>query len=102
MWYGKLALALGVAVFAFKANVATAQDLMACGDRKEIITELKERYSEHPISIGLAKNGAVLELFVSQDHTFSLIMTQPTGVSCLIAGGDHWESLPKNLVGLNT
>ncbi len=102
MWYGRLVIALSAAIFAFNANVASAQDMVACGDRKEIITELKEQFSERPVSIGLAKNGAVLELFVSPNRTFSLIMTQPTGLSCLIAGGDHWESLPKKLAGLKT
>ena len=50
--------------------------------------------------MGLARNGTVIEVFTSVEGTWTIIMTQPVGISCLVASGNYWESLPKPIAGL--
>lgn len=70
---------------------ASAQNL--CGERVDIIDTLKTRYHEAPISMGLAGNGGVVEVFASQKGSWTIVVTQPTGVACVVSAGESWENL---------
>ncbi|NVJ92511.1 MAG: hypothetical protein HWE34_12675 [Methylocystaceae bacterium] len=70
---------------------AFAQGL--CGERVDIIDTLKERYHEVPISMGLAGTGGVVEIFASSRGSWTILVTRPTGVACVISAGEAWESL---------
>ena len=72
----------------------------ACGERSAVLTTLKGKYAEKPESMGLAGNGTVVEVLSSEDGTWTIIMTAPNGVSCLLAAGDYWRRLPKQEAGL--
>ncbi len=65
-----------------------------CGDRAEIIARLESAYQEKASAIGLAGNGGVVELYTSDKGSWTLLLTQTNGVSCLIAAGDSWETVP--------
>ena len=65
-----------------------------CGERRVVIENLEKTYSEAPVSIGLASNGSVLEVLASETGSFTIILTQPSGTSCVIAAGENWENLP--------
>ncbi len=75
--------------------VANAQ--MMCGERNTILTTLEKTYSETPVSMGLASNGAIIEILASPLGTFTIILTRPNGLSCVMAAGESWENLPKNI-----
>ena len=68
-----------------------------CGNRTEIVKRLESRYDEKASALGLAATGGVIELFTSEKGTFTLMITQPNGVSCLVAAGDNWETVKPNL-----
>ncbi len=70
-----------------------------CGEHSEVVSKLEKGHSEKPVSMGLASNGAVIEVFASESGTFTIIMTLPTGMSCLMAAGEDWQELPKQNVG---
>lgn len=76
----------------FAAAPAGAQAL--CGDRDDIVSRLSSGYQESVSALGIAGTGGVVELFTSEKGSWTLLMTHPTGVSCLIAAGDSWETLP--------
>ena len=73
------------------ASPANAQAV--CGDRNEIVSRLESGYDEKVSALGLAGNGGVVELYTSNKGTWTLLMTQPNGMTCLIAAGDSWESI---------
>lgn len=81
---------LGAATAMLVASSASAQQAV-CGDRNEIITRLEQGYKESNTGLGLSASGGVVELYTSEKGTWTLMLTQPNGVSCLIAAGDHWE-----------
>ncbi|GGF71134.1 hypothetical protein GCM10011332_26410 [Terasakiella brassicae] len=84
------AFILFCAVMSF-AFPSVAQSL--CGERVDIIDALKERYHEVPVSMGLAGNGGVVEIFASNKGSWTIIVTKPTGVACVVSAGEAWESL---------
>ena len=49
--------------------------------------------------MGVASNGAVVEVFASAHGSWTIIMTYPTGMSCMMAAGDNWEILPQPVHG---
>jgi hypothetical protein len=75
------------------SGAADAQMPNACGDRSKIVKRLDSGYSEKPIAMGLAVNGSVVEVFASNKGSFTIIATQPTGVSCILVTGESWEGL---------
>ena len=86
-------LLLGAAVAPLLASPASAQAV--CGDRSEIVSRLETAYQEKASAIGLAGNGGIVEVYTSEKGSWTILLTQPTGVSCLIAAGDNWEDVPK-------
>lgn len=66
-----------------------------CGTHQSIAENLKKSYAETPVSMGITSGGGIIEVFSSPKGTWTLVITQPNGVSCLIAAGQDWEDLPK-------
>ncbi len=64
-----------------------------CTERSEVLGHLATKYSEAPVAMGLANNGGVIEV-LSSDTSWTIIITMPNGVSCMLAAGESWESLP--------
>lgn len=77
-----------------------AQMQMPCGARSDVITGLQGKFSETPVAIGLSNNGGVVEVLASPDGgTWTIIVTDPQGISCLMATGEYWEAARKTLLG---
>ena len=72
---------------------ATAQDT-PCAERNNVIDTLGSQYKESPRAIGLVSKEAVLEVFVSDTGTWTVVVTDPQGVSCVLAAGQSWEEIP--------
>ena len=88
-------LAVALAWWAFFTPPAKADAV--CGERRAIIADLEKTYSEVPVSIGLETNGSVIEVLASPSGSFTIILTQPNGLACVMAAGENWENLPKRL-----
>ncbi len=72
---------------------AQAQNI--CTARAAVVGHLDTKYSEAPVAMGLANNGGVIEVLSSgSGTTWTIIITMPNGVTCLLAAGESWESLP--------
>lgn len=82
------------ALLAFGSTAASAQSLSACGDHNMIVDRLGAKYSETSVSMGLANDGSMIEVFASPAGTFTIVVTKPSGVSCILATGDSWEAVP--------
>lgn len=64
-----------------------------CTDRREAGKKLGSTYSEARVNMGLASNGSVIEVFSTEDGgTFTLMITNPDGITCMMAAGRNWES----------
>lgn len=83
-------LALVAFLLAFPAQ---PQSTAACGDRGYIAQRLDHSYSEKPVAMGLSADGAVVEVFASNTGSFTIVVTRPNGLSCILLTGESWEDL---------
>lgn len=92
------------AVVAFLCVIATGiecraqQQGPACVKRSDLVKHLAGKYQEAPTAIGLADNGALIEVFAAADgSTWTVLVTMPNGISCMVATGQQWQSIPWHL-----
>ena len=45
--------------------------------------------------MGLSTDGGLIEIYSSEDGTWTILITRPSGVACLVAAGDSWEELKR-------
>lgn len=75
---------------------ATAPPAFAanCGMRDSMVERLKSAYSESLTAGGLQGNQTMttmLEVWASEESgTFTVMITNPQGVSCIVAAGTDW------------
>lgn len=63
-----------------------------CAARHLVVEKLGSKYGEYQKSVGIAANGALLEIWVNEDTgTFTIIRTSPTMISCFVASGTHYS-----------
>lgn len=65
-----------------------------CAPREVVIERLATKYGESRQSMGLGNNRAVVEVFASEaTGTWTITVTTPTGLTCLVASGQAFETL---------
>ena len=81
---------------------AQAQGQMACGKRLDIVKMLSTKYNEMPRALGIAGQTNLLEVYTSKSGSWTLLLTQPRGATCIVGAGQSWEDIPeqKQLTGL--
>lgn len=70
-----------------------------CSERKKFTSFLTKTYKEQQKAVGLVSDTGLMEIYVSEEGTWSIIMTGRKGISCLIAAGDNWKGLKKPKTG---
>lgn len=83
--------ALGIALVV--AGPVEAQN-RNCGSRTMILSQLEEKYREAPIAQGLAPGGHLVEMFgAGPGGTWTVTITAPNGMMCLLTSGTDLEVL---------
>jgi hypothetical protein len=84
------------ALIAAPALAQTAGPGPACVKRADLLKHLEAKYHEAPAAVGIADNGALLEVFASKSgETWTVTVTMPNGISCMVASGQQWQDLPR-------
>lgn len=63
-----------------------------CGERERIVGELEQHFQEAVTAVGMVDDNAVVEVFVSESGTWTIIATGTDGMSCVLSAGEGWES----------
>ncbi|MEO9823634.1 MAG: hypothetical protein ABJF50_04335 [Paracoccaceae bacterium] len=93
----KLALATATLIGAFTAQSAAA--MTHCGARDDVISKLSDQYSESHIASGLQSAEGLLEIWAVEGGSWTILLTQPDGKTCVVANGTHWlEALEVEMV----
>ncbi len=78
------------------ANTAEAQQ--NCAERTLVIDRLAERFGETRQTIGLGQHNHVVETFASvETGTWTITVTRPNGMTCLVASGTGFERVEEDL-----
>lgn len=89
-----LILSLGVGALILATNHAFAQSNRNCGARQPIVERLADRFGESRQSIGLGTQNRVVETFANPETgSWTITVTSPNGMTCLIASGHAYEEL---------
>ncbi len=92
-----LTLGLGIGAILLSANQMHGQGRGEgrCGERAAIVEQLAEKYGETRQFIALTLARQVVELYASAETgSWTLLITFPSGESCLIGAGDAFELAP--------
>jgi len=81
--------ALGVALM-LPATPSVAE--LFCSNHDAIVAGLTDSFHERRFGYGVASDAAIIEIYVSDDGTWTVLMSDVTGRSCVLAAGDGWES----------
>lgn len=79
------------------APAASAQEDLMCAPRDEVAHQLGVQFSETPVSRGVTGDGMLLELFASPQGTWTAVLSDAAGISCLVSGGEAWQSFDRSL-----
>ena len=70
-----------------------AADAAVCMQHKTLVSYLTERFDETPRALGLVASRNVMEVYVSEKGTWTIVMTTAQGIACIVAAGDTWEEV---------
>tara|TARA_R110000787_G_scaffold26344_25_gene73744 strand:+ start:866 stop:1192 length:327 start_codon:yes stop_codon:yes gene_type:complete len=87
-----LLLALGVALSMLLAE--PAWPAARCDSLDKLTRTLADKFGEHPVLAGLSRR-VLLQMFVSRERTWTLVVVGPSGVACISAAGTDLETIPQ-------
>lgn len=77
---------------------AQAQQRNMCADRELVIKRLTGDFGETRKSMGLAANNGIVEVHSSDSTgTWTITVTHPNGMTCLLAAGQSFEEVEEQL-----
>jgi len=62
-----------------------------CAARTELVKALGEKFHENQAARGLINPNVVLEIFVSDQGSWTILATDIHGQSCIITAGEGWD-----------
>ncbi len=91
--YRVLAILGFVAAMHSSTGPASAQQV--CGSHEAATQQLEKRFDERVVGLGLANDGiAMFVLFVSETGSWTVVVSEPNGPSCILTSGESWQQLP--------
>jgi hypothetical protein len=65
-----------------------------CATHQAVAEKLASQYGKKRHSMGLAANSTVMELYASlETGTWTMTVTMPNGMTCLVAAGDNFTTI---------
>ena len=81
------------AVLLMSTGAAMAQQV--CVLREKAVPQFQKQFEVQIVGRGLTPNGkAMFELFVSQSGTWTVLVSDTDGRSCIVASGASWQRVP--------
>ena len=98
---GTTALAAGL-LLSSTAQAQVAPQGAVCGERGKFLTHSGKHHKESPDAMGVTASGRVIEVLTSSGGSWTIIMTHPNGVTCMVAAGQAWEDVQQVAMGPTT
>jgi hypothetical protein len=80
------------------ASSASAQAQQDCGPHDDLVAHLGDKYQERQLGYGTVGDVAIMEFYVSDTGTWTVIVTDVAGESCIVAAGEGWETTTATLL----
>ena len=62
-----------------------------CANRTEMVKSLADKFKENPTAVGQIDGHAVIEVFVSEKGSWTILATGTDGKSCVLSAGDGFQ-----------
>jgi hypothetical protein len=85
------------AAFLLSASPALAAECYT----RERVAEVLRQFGESPTNIGVAANGALLEIWTSPEGTWTAVIIHPNGQHCPVASGEGWTTRARTPQGVD-
>lgn len=94
-------IAASAAASPFASAMAGAAPAL-CTGHEQMSRALKEKFGETRQVVGLVGGSGLMEIYVSPAGTWTMVMTDPQKLSCILAAGHSWDQMPpaRELTGL--
>ena len=86
-----LRILAATASFALLAFPAAAQ---TCGRHDDLTHQLNAQYEERTAAYGLTADGRLVEVFSSPNGSWTILLSDPSGLSCIMSYGESWQPVP--------
>jgi hypothetical protein len=96
---GGLGLMVLTAAGLFSQTITAITETQICGPREDVVSQLGMQFAETQKAIGLLGDDAVMEVFVSDHGSWTILTTDVNGMSCLLAAGEAWDDTAITTVG---
>ena len=82
------------------ADPAADIGIEGCGSHASVAGWLARNFTETPLVRGLQGDGQLFELYMAkQGATWTVVVTDPAGQSCIVTEGNSMEVLPHGVKG---
>ena len=97
-----LSFALALAGAAIFPNAGSATAASRCAPHDDIVKVLNKKYQETRHALAIVSETAVMEIFLSPEGTWTMLVTNTQGVACITASGDAWQDVKVEVAGLES
>ncbi|RWM24817.1 hypothetical protein [Mesorhizobium sp.] len=81
-----------LAAVAMPGGTVQADAAAQCAPRADIIKALGDKFHESEAGRGLINPNVVLEIFVSDQGSWTVLASDTKGQSCILSVGEGWDS----------
>ena len=85
-------------LFALAVEAAATQ----CANHDSMAKALTGKFKETRRAMGVVNSTAVMEVFMSPQGTWTVVVTNTKGIACIAASGEEWQDVPAAIVGLES
>ncbi len=83
-----------IAASALFLSASPAISEQFCAPRDRAVIQLEKQFGEMVSGRGLATNGKrMIELLVSKKGSWTVLISDPNGRSCVMASGENWQAM---------
>ena len=75
---------------------------MQCANHDNMAKTLTGKFKEIRRAMGVVNSTAVMEVFMSPQGTWTVVVTDTRGIACIAASGDGWQDVPVAVAGLDS
>lgn len=84
-------LSFATVMLCLTSIAAVASTVLQCNKRNDLVKILNSKYSEQLSGFGVSGQHNIVEVFVSESGSWTILMSNTIGMSCIIAAGQAWE-----------
>ena len=97
-----LSLVAALAAISLVGIAGIAEAAPQCGNHDKIADVLADKFKETRRVMGVVNSTAVMEIFMSPQGTWTMVITDTRGISCITASGEEWQDVPVAVAGLDS